>query len=159
MSIRSTAKAIIIHNNKVLLNRCFDDNNGEYYSLPGGGQNTYETIHEAIIRECLEETGYDVIPLRFSALCEEICDDPKIAELHPEYIHKMYHIFICGLKSEDRVKAIEMDQAQIESEWIDIGNLNSIKLVPSFLNDNIITMINTDIPMFLGSEHIAHNHG
>ena len=53
MSIRSTVKAIIINDNKVLLNRCFDENNGYYYSLPGGGQNQYETLHDAIIRECL----------------------------------------------------------------------------------------------------------
>jgi len=28
MSIRSTAKAIIVNNNKILLNKCFDENNG-----------------------------------------------------------------------------------------------------------------------------------
>ena len=42
MSVRSTAKAIIIHNDKILLNKCYDKNNGHYYSLPGGGQEKYE---------------------------------------------------------------------------------------------------------------------
>ena len=78
-----------------ILNKCFDEDNGEYYSLPGGGQHTYETLHEAVIRECLEETGYCVIPNRFVALCEEICENPKTRELHPEYIHKVYHIQRC----------------------------------------------------------------
>lgn len=68
MGIRSTAKAIITNKDKVLLNKCFDQHNGEYYSLPGGGQHTYETLHEAVIRECFEETGYCVIPKRFVAL-------------------------------------------------------------------------------------------
>lgn len=72
MSIRSTAKAIILNKNRVLLNKCVDDNNGEYYSLPGGGQNNYETLEEAIARECLEETGYNVKAIKFIALCEEI---------------------------------------------------------------------------------------
>lgn len=50
MSVRSIAKKIIVNNNKILLNKCFDENNGDYYSLPCGGQHTYETLHEAIIR-------------------------------------------------------------------------------------------------------------
>ena len=56
MGVRSTAKAIIINKDKVLLNKCFDKHNGEYYSLPGGGQQTFETLQEAVIRECFEET-------------------------------------------------------------------------------------------------------
>ena len=159
MSIRSTAKAIIIDNNKILLNKCFDENYGDYYSLPGGGQNTYETLHEAIIRECLEETGYNVIPVRFSALYEEICDNYKMNELYPEYIHKMYHIFICKLKNNKTVKPTEVDDMQIKSECIDINNLNEIHLLPNFLNDNILEMINSESPKFFGSNHIPHNHG
>lgn len=72
MSIRSTAKAVIINNDKILLNKCYDEYYGDYYSLPGGGQHTYETLQEAIVRECLEETGYKVKVVRFSALFEEI---------------------------------------------------------------------------------------
>ena len=159
MSIRSTAKAIIIDKNKILLNKCFDEYNGNYYSLPGGGQDTYETLPEAIIRECLEETGYNVIPIRFSALYEEICDDPRTKELYPEYIHKMYHIFICKLKDDIKVKPTEIDDMQLKSEWIDIDNLNQIRLLPSFLNDNILEMINSEITKFFGSEHIQYNHG
>ena len=159
MSVRSTAKAIIIDNNKILLNKCFDENNGNYYSLPGGGQGTYETLHEAIIRECLEETGYNVVPVRFSALYEEICDSPKTKELYPEYIHKMYHIFICKLKNDKTVKPTEIDDMQLKSEWIDINDLNKIHLLPSFLNGNILEMINSESPKFFGSDHIPHNHG
>ena len=47
MNVRSTVKAIILHEGKVLLNRCRDANNGEYFSLPGGGQEQYETMAEA----------------------------------------------------------------------------------------------------------------
>ena len=68
MGVRSTAKAIIIDNDKVLLNKCFDKNNGHYYSLPGGGQDKYESIYDAVIRECKEETGYNVIPERFCGI-------------------------------------------------------------------------------------------
>ena len=36
MSIRSTAKAIVVDRGRVLLNLCQDQWNGEYYTLPGG---------------------------------------------------------------------------------------------------------------------------
>jgi len=159
MSIRSTAKAIIINKDKVLLNKCFDKHNGEYYSLPGGGQQTFETLQEAVIRECLEETGYSVIPKRFVALCEEICENPKTIELYPEYIHKMYHIFLCELTDEIAKKPLEIDEMQISSEWIDIEELDKIRLLPNALNENIDKLIRSEIPMFLGSERIKYNHG
>ncbi|GFP75618.1 NUDIX domain-containing protein [Clostridium fungisolvens] len=159
MSVRSTAKAIIINNNKVLLNRCFDEYNGEYYSLPGGGQHTYETLHEAVIRECLEETGYSVIPKRFTALCEEICENPITRKLYPEYIHKMYHIFLCELADTSAKEPTEVDDMQISSEWVEIDHLCKIRLLPTVLNNNIEKMIKSEIPLFLGAERIKYNHG
>ena len=64
MGIRSTAKAIIVQNGKILLNKCVDEKNGDYYTLPGGGQNTFESLSETLVRECLEETGYSVSPIK-----------------------------------------------------------------------------------------------
>lgn len=159
MGIRSTAKAIIINENKILLNKCFDEFNGEYYSLPGGGQQTYETLNEAIIRECMEETGYSVVPMKFAALCEEICENPKTRELYPEYVHKMYHIFICELANNTVKEPIEYDMMQVGSEWIDIELIDKIRLLPNVLNINIVKLIKSQTPMFLGSERIKYNHG
>lgn len=158
MSVRSTAKAIILNNGKILLNKCYDKNNGEYYSLPGGGQNKYETLHEAIIRECLEETGYKVKPVCFAALCEEICDN-LIVRQTSQYPHKMFHIFICELCSEERTTPTEIDKMQIDTQWLDIKDLNNIKLLPKAVGDNILKLINKECDVFLGSEHIEFNHG
>ena len=99
MSVRSTAKAIIIDNDKVLLNKCYDKFNGNYYSLPGGGQDKYESIYDAVIRECKEETGYNVTPVRFCGICEEICDNEETRKFYSQYAHKLYHIFIWRLLS------------------------------------------------------------
>ena len=159
MSIRSTAKAIIVNKNKVLLNKCFDEYNGEYYSLPGGGQDTYESLHEAVIRECLEETGYYVIPKTFIALCEEICENPETKELYPEYIHRMYHIFLCELGCNVAKNPTEIDDMQVSCEWVEIEHLDEIRLMPNTLNYKIGKMIKNEIPIFLGAERIQHNHG
>ena len=159
MSIRSTAKAIILDDDKILLNKCRDQHNGEYYTLPGGGQETFETLHDAIVRECLEETGYTVEPLRFAALCEEICDNADYRRTHPQYAHKMLHIFVCGLATRDVCKPTETDDDQIVSEWVDIRALSGIRLLPQVVGENLSELIESDKPLFLGSQHVAHNHG
>ncbi|MHB1154571.1 MAG: NUDIX domain-containing protein [Eubacteriales bacterium] len=159
MSIRSTVKAIILHKNKILFNKCYDKYNGEYYTLPGGGQNTFETLQETLVRECIEETGYSVIPIRFAALCEEICDNIEFREKYPEYVHKVIHIFICHLSSEAFKQPTEQDSMQIACEWINVDQLKDIRILPKAVNDNIQALIGCDTPLFLGSEHIQYNHG
>jgi len=159
MSIRSTAKAIILNDGKILLNRCFDQYHGAYYSLPGGGQNDYETLHEAVVRECLEETGYTVTPIAFTALFEEICEDPNIRETYPDYAHKMYHIFKCTISDTIVKTPTETDDMQLSTEWVDISALKNINMYPKALGTNIDKIINSECPLFLGSEHISYNHG
>jgi ADP-ribose pyrophosphatase YjhB (NUDIX family) len=159
MSIRSTAKAIILDEHKILLNKCRDKHNGDYYSLPGGGQLTYETLTDAVMRECLEETGYSVKPKRCAALCEEICDSEEFREKFPEYAHKMYHIFICSLNGRDKAVPTETDDMQIGIEWIELGKLSGVRLLPDLVGTNLQQIIDGASPLFLGSSHIPFNHG
>ena len=57
--LRVSAKAVIVRDDKLLV-IVKRDASGEYYVLPGGGQETFETLVEAIIRECREELGTTV---------------------------------------------------------------------------------------------------
>jgi ADP-ribose pyrophosphatase len=159
MAVRCTAKAVIVHNGRVLLNRCRDRFNGEYYSLPGGGQNQYESLSDAVIRECREETGYTVMPLRFAVMCEEICDSAEFREKYPQYAHKSYHIFMCELANEERAASTETDDLQIGIEWVEIDKLDEIKLLPNAVGKNIKEIIGGTAPVFLDTEHIPYNHG
>ena len=159
MNVRSTVKAVILHEDRVLLNRCRDANNGEYYSLPGGGQEQFETMAEAIHRECLEETGYFVEPVRFSALMEEICVDPFIRENYLQYAHKMLHIFLCKLTSTERAEPTEADDLQLSSEWIPITDIPRINLLPKELREHFAELMEQECPMYLGSQYLEHNHG
>lgn len=159
MCVRCTAKAVIISEGRVLLNRCRDSFNGDYYSLPGGGQKKYEALTDAVVRECREETGYTVTPLRLAAMCEEICDSVLFREKYPEYAHKSYHIFVCALADEPRAAPTEVDDLQIGAEWLPVGELCSIKLLPRAVGENIAGIIDGTAPLFLGTEHILYNHG
>lgn len=159
MNVRSTVKAIVLHDGKVLLNRCKDANNGEYYSMPGGGQEQFETMAEAIRRECLEETGYRVEPVRFAALMEEICLDPFIREHYLQYAHKMLHIFICKLSSTERAEPTETDESQVAIEWIPVDEVVNVKLLPKEVRVAFSDLIANSTPQFLGSVYLEHNHG
>ena len=159
MSIRSTAKAVIINDGKILLNKCYDINNGSYYALPGGGQQKYETLNEAVIRECKEETGYEVIPLKLISICEVICLDEEFREKHSDYANKMYHIVLCELANDNFELPKEQDSMQIGIEWIDIDAVNDIRLFPRNFGNQISDVLNGAAPVFLGSELIKFNHG
>jgi len=159
MSIRSTAKALILKDGKILFNKCNDMYHGEYYSLPGGGQHQYETLPEALVRECLEETGYTVIPIRFAALCEEICMDEGFRRNYPDYAHKMYHIFICELLDVEQKQPTEKDDMQVGCKWVELNSLKNCYILPKIFNENINGIISNTVPIFLGSEYIEYNHG
>ena len=159
MNVRSTVKAIVLHEGKVLLNRCRDANNGEYFSFPGGGQDQFETMAEAIHRECLEETGYSVEMVRFTALMEEICLDPFIREHYLQYAHKMLHIFLCKLTSTQRVEPTQTDESQIAIEGVPVDDVPQSRLLPKELRATFAALIAEDSPQFLGSVYLEHNHG
>lgn len=159
MNVRSTVKAIILHEGKVLLNRCRDANNGEYYSLPGGGQEQFETMAEAVRRECLEETGYTVEFVRFAALMEEICQDPFIREHYPQYAHKMLHLFCCRLATQERAEPTEIDESQIATEWVPVEDVPNGNLLPKEVREAFPRLIAEETPLFLGSVYLEYNHG
>lgn len=57
--VRNSGKAIIIQGASLLV-IVHRDEEGTWYSLPGGGQEPGETLPEALQRECHEELGVSV---------------------------------------------------------------------------------------------------
>ena len=157
--VRSTAKGILVENGKVLLNRCRDKYNGDYYSLPGGGQEKYEDIEDSLRREMLEETGYRVTGIRFAGLFEEICDDAEYRREYPQYSHKMYHFFVCRPESMLREAVTEMDDSQLSCDWVPVEELSSLNIHPRVLGKNLRAMIEHETPLFLGTDHVSLPHG
>lgn len=163
MGIRNSAKAIVLNRSgdKVLLNKS-KNSLGDmwetypdgmiYYDLPGGGQNQYETLEEAVKRECLEETGYTLRVDKLAAIYEEITTNEKFREHYEEYAHKIFFVFICRIADEIIQPVTETDLDMIASEWIDIDNIKSIELYPEIIKLNIDLVLNTQNPLYLGSK-------
>jgi len=163
MGIRNAAKALIINDGKLLINKnqnsvgdmCYGLPNGAiYYDLPGGGQNQYETLEEAVKRECLEESGYTVVVDRLAAIYEEISMHEGFRIEYESYAHKVHFIFICRLTNEPIKPLAEKDLDMLESIWIEIADMRNMPLYPQILIANLDRVFNSDNVLYLGSERI-----
>lgn len=150
MAIRSAAKAILLHRGKILVNRCRTEHGEVYYDLPGGGQNQYEPMEDAVVREVLEETGYRVKVVRLAAIAEEIYGDPGLRERFPDYAHRISHIFFVRLMDETPAACSEPDWQQEESIWLSIREADRVPFLPKQLTGRIAQLTGSDNPQYLG---------
>lgn len=143
---RNSAKAIVLHEGRILVNRCVS-RFGTYYALPGGGQKHGETLIEAVQRELLEEAGLSVRPMRLSAIYETVSTN------RPEGMnHKIYFVFLCALNDVRPVKPSHQDTFQMGTEWIPLSEIQKVHLFPRAVRDNIMELINYGETLYLGSE-------
>lgn len=154
MPIRSAAKALIVREGKLLLNRCVHSNGSVYYDLPGGGQQPYESLEQAVVREVREETGYIVRVMRFAALAEEIYTSGKLRKEYPEYTHRVKHIFVAELTDEQQGAPTELDMGMERCEWIPLESLKDLaELHPSALKNEAYNILAKGETMWLGTEY------
>ena len=136
MSIRNSVKAIIIDKDKILLTKNKDDL-GIFYLLPGGGQEKFEDMHEALRRECYEEISCDIEIKDIRFVRDYIGQRHEFAELD-DGTHQIEYMFECSLaeNSVPRNGSIP-DGAQIDVEWIPLSQLSDIRIYPSDLKEVI----------------------
>jgi 8-oxo-dGTP diphosphatase len=134
LKIESSAKAIIIQDEAVLLIRYRDSTEmglGDWYSLPGGRQRFGETLEEALLRECREEIGTEVRPGRLLFVREYIHSRHELAAKGRDQ-HKIEFMFLCSLASDVR-KPRESDPDQVSAEWIKLERLPDLNVFPTAL--------------------------
>lgn len=119
-TILPSAKALIIRDGKMLAVK-LQDADGEFYIMPGGGQDVEETLPEAVIREVAEETGLRVA-------CKDLLF--VIEGVRGEHSHRIDLVFLCELLGDADGKR-HTDALQIGCEWLDIATLNRQPLYPS----------------------------
>lgn len=153
MAIRCAAKALIVQDGRLLLNRCRRANGDVYYDLPGGGQHLFESMEDAVRREVREETGMDVRILRFAALAEEIYTNGLLRQKYPDYAHRMMHIFLAEPDGEKCSQPSEKDWGMEESIWIPVEEVENLPEVrPTAIQNRIREILDADAPVYLGTE-------
>ncbi len=146
--IRNSIKAIIIRDNRLLTIKC-EDEMGTFYLLPGGGQEKYELMPDALKRECIEEVGVDVEPGRLMFIREYLSDNHEFAEYdnHVHQIEFMFETTIIG--DAEPTMGEHGDPYQVGIEWLELDNLMDYRLYPQTLRDKLMNS-KYDGPIYLG---------
>ncbi|KEZ87259.1 DNA mismatch repair protein MutT [Clostridium sulfidigenes] len=141
--IRNSAKALIIKDGKMLASK-INDNGDIFYIMPGGGQESEETLEEAVIREVKEEFGLIVEPKTLEFVIEGVTG---------ESFHRVDLVFLCEYIKEIPDAQITGDYNQIGFDWLPIENLMNEPLYPSKLRKQIMNLYNTEETIvYLGNE-------
>jgi 8-oxo-dGTP diphosphatase len=146
---RNSAKAIIIQDGHLLAIRYIDPQ-GEYYTLPGGGQEAGETLVQALKRECCEELGIEIEVGALRYIREYIGSNHEFAE-HDSGVHQVEHMFICRLTDELAEEAGSIpDPGQLGFAWLPVERLTSTRLYPKYLRPLLKTGPDFSGPVYVG---------
>ncbi|MDE7281320.1 MAG: NUDIX domain-containing protein [Ruminiclostridium sp.] len=144
--IRTSAKAVIIREGKLLAIK-ISDGKEAWYILPGGGQKVEEILPEAAEREVREETGIKV-------KCSDLLF--VIEGVHGEGFHRIDLVFLCEYLGKDEKAILQGDTDQVGFEWLDISELNKLPLYPSKLRRPIMNFFEgKEYTKYLGNEEIG----
>ena len=144
--IRTSAKAVVIQNGRLLAIK-LNDGREEWYILPGGGQDSEETLPQAVEREVSEETGIQV-------QCKDLLF--AIEGVHGESFHRVDLVFSCDCLGAAANAALHSDTNQVGYEWIDVSILNQLPLYPSKLRRPIMNFYEgKPYAKYLGNEEIG----
>lgn len=122
MSLRAEVAvgAVATDADRILLVRRGHGPGAGLWSVPGGRVEPGETLHEAVVREVLEETGLEAVVDRFLGYVERFGDEPA-----------PYHFVILDFA----VTVLDPDQDPragddaAEAAWIPFADLGDLRLV------------------------------
>ncbi|WP_053375184.1 NUDIX domain-containing protein [Paenibacillus sp. FJAT-27812] len=131
MRIRTAARAIMIKDEKLLVLRR-SGVQGEFYVLPGGGQEHGESIQETLVREVLEEVSLEVEIEELLFINEFIAKrDSLFPDLEPD-VHQIDFTFLCKVISLNEAKVGDTpDVHQVGIAWIPLDEITDYKLHPN----------------------------
>ncbi len=148
-TIRVAPKAIIIEDDRLLAIH-LAHRNGDWYGLPGGGQEPGETMHEALRRECLEEIGVEVEIHDILFVRDYLFGNHEFAEDDPD-THQVEVMFECTLVGGEHPKvSITPDTDQLGVAWLDLAQLHRYRLYPKVLADLLKNGIPSGPARYLG---------
>jgi 8-oxo-dGTP pyrophosphatase MutT (NUDIX family) len=126
------------------------DEQGYWYTLPGGGQHVGETLVDTLRRECLEEIGakVEVGELRF--VREYRCRLHEHGKQFPDE-HIMEFMFLCRFAEGETVgNGAAPDSDQVGVVWLNVDELDNYRLYPLALRPLIARCAQWDSPVYLG---------
>jgi len=145
---KNSAKAIIIDNDKVLLSKKKYEDGSIIYTLPGGTQESGETLEQAVIREVYEEVAAKVSVIKLLNIYEHQRNSKKH---HGDISHKIEFAFLCHLNDVYQPKMGDTpDPHQVAVEWKNVNSLSQLTLSPKRLPEIITRYMTLDANIYLG---------
>ena len=127
--MRVAVDAVVEHDGQILLIEYNDARLGRHWGLPGGGVEPGESIHQALSREVLEETGAHVLVGRLLLVNEY---DPVLYGTIYSDNHELRLVFHCTLAAEQEWRAPTVpDPDQIGVGWMPLVELPHVCLLPN----------------------------
>ena len=149
--IRNAARALIVRQGKILLLRKEGGGRSERFALPGGAQDSGETLKEALNRECEEEIGTSV----------EIGDLIHVADFFklrdtqpPTRRHLVEFLFKCAIADDYSPRnGYRPDKHQVEVIWAELSEVARLPLFPQYLSSCIPNHQDGENHLYLGTFH------
>jgi acetyl-CoA carboxylase carboxyl transferase subunit beta len=124
--------AVVVENHRLLLIERGSGASRGRWSIPGGHVELNETVHEAVVREVLEETGVEVV-------CGEFLDWAEVILDHAHYVILNFRADVLGNR-EPRAGSDEA-AARWVPEW-EVTELPLVDGLAGFLAEhNVIDLI------------------
>ena len=132
-SFRLRCVGILIKDNHILMAHA--DNENYYYGL-GGALTIGETLEECVVREVLEETGYQTKVNRL------LFSQENFFECHGVSHHEITFFYLLDLDEEvnfEKKKILDNDNNSFE--WLNIDEISQYKLFPAIYNKILKNML------------------
>ncbi|MGW3928673.1 NUDIX domain-containing protein [Streptomyces microflavus] len=137
--IRNSAKAVVLHAGRVLVQRASWEGNDCFF-LPGGGQIPGEPLEATARREVHEETGLTVRVVRLLWVREYIGANHENA-ITEAATHRVEMIFQCEpLGEPGPLGGHAEDALQTGLEWVELEKVPGLNLLPHALRQPIAAL-------------------
>lgn len=147
--IRITVRAVIIQDEKILLIKKDSPEEGVRYTLPGGALQSGETLHQAVIRECLEEINSTVEAFDVLHIADFFI--PKL-EPKPYTRHQLEVLIQCQIPADYTPSSgPDPDKHQIGVEWLPIKQLEERAISPVFFAELLTNLPNQRHHVYVGT--------
>ena len=129
--------AIIIHNDKMLFVKSAI---GDYYYMVGGGVHMGETSQACIEREVYEETGIRACAEHLAVVCENFFKG-KGGKIDGLDCHTIEFYYSMKIQDKDLSMCKSKTDSGEELIWLSFDEVESSKIKPDFLKENIKSII------------------